>query len=365
MQIGGEVKDLDVSCYVPPARSRKMPRAAKFAVVAAWMALEDSGLEITEENRHEIDLFLGVACPDIHTFTRVIERRVRRGRDYVDPTVVATAVTTAPTGYVSVELGLAGETPTFSTGCSSATNAIGHAFRKIRSGAGKIAFAGGADAGVQQELVAAYAKANALSTRNGDPQSACRPFEANRDGHVLSEAAGVLVLEEHEHARARDARIYAEVVGYGASSDCHSMLEVSGDERNSSRCIDKTLRDAGLATDAVDYFCAHGSAARDTDVRETRMLKRSLGEHAYRTQVSSIKSMTGHPFGASGGLQAAACALAIQRGAIPPTINYDEPDPECDLDYVPNEARETKARTALAYSLGMGGNNAALAFTAC
>ncbi len=365
VQIAGEIKDLDLSRYISPQNSRKMPRAAKFAIASARMALEDAGLEISENNSHEIDLFLGVACPDIQTFARVIGRRIRRGYRSVDPRAVAIVVTAAPAGCVSVELGISGETMTFSTGCSSSTNAIGHALRKIRSGAGKIILAGGADCGVQADLLASYANAGSLSTRKGDPQAACRPFEASRDGHVISEAAGILVVEEYECAKARGAGIYAELMGYGTSSDAYSMFAVSPDVKRSARCIVNALSDARLCPERIDYYCAHGSAARSTDARETRMLKAAMGEHAYRTQVSSVKSMTGHPFGASGALQTAACALAIRNKAIPPTINYDEPDPECDLDYVPNEAREDRVDAALTYALGMGGNNAALALAAC
>jgi 3-oxoacyl-[acyl-carrier-protein] synthase II len=363
--IGGEIKNLDFSKYIPPELSRKMSRTSKLAVVAARMALGDSGLQITDENRELIDVFMGVACPDLDTLAQNMVRRHERGERGVTPLMPAIAVTAAPTGNVSIMLGISGETTTLSTGCSSSTNAIGHALRKIRSGASQVIFAGGADVGVQADLIAAYANAKSLSVRNNDPKHACRPFEENRDGHVLSEAAGMLVLEELEHARRRGAKVYAEVVGYGTSSDCHSMVTVSENVNNASRCIELALRDAGRDPEKVGYYCAHGSAARLTDRRETNMLKRALGDRAYRVSVSSIKSMTGHPFGASGVLQAATCALAIKRKVVPPTINYEEPDPECDLDYVPNEAREEKVDTALAYSLGMGGNNAALAVAPC
>jgi len=365
VKIAGEISGLDLKRYISPQRSRKMPRAAKFAFASARMALEDAGLEISEDNSGKIDLFMGVACPDIKTFARVIGRRLRRGYKSVDPNAVAIVVTAAPAGCVSVELGISGETMTFSTGCSSSTNAIGHALRKIRSGAGKVILAGGSDCGVQADLLASYANAGALSTRKGDPRAACRPFEASRDGHVISEAAGILVVEEYEHAKARGARVYAELAGYGTSSDAYSMFGVSPDVRHSARCIGNALSDARVGPEQIDYYCAHGSAARSTDTRETRMLKVALGEHAYRTPISSVKSMTGHPFGASGALQTAACALAIKEKAVPPTINYDEPDPECDLDYIPNEAREDRIDVALTYALGMGGNNAALALSAC
>jgi 3-oxoacyl-[acyl-carrier-protein] synthase II len=365
VQIGGEIRGLDLKRYIPPKRSRRMPRAAKFAVASAKMALEDAGIEISEDNSHETDLFLGVACPDLQTYARIVKRRLSRGYRSVDPSAAAIVVTAAPAGCVSIELGIFGETMTFSTGCSSATNAIGHALRKIRSGAGKVILAGGADSGLQADMLASYANAGALSTRKGDPRAACRPFEANRDGQVLSEAAGILVIEEYEHAKARGARIYAELAGYGTSSDSYSMFGVNPDAKHSARSITNALSDGRLRPDMIDYYCAHGSATRATDARETRMLKTALGEHAYRTPASSVKSMTGHPFGASGALQTAACALAIREKVVPPTINYDEPDPECDLDYVPNEAREDRVGAALTYAMGVGGNNAALALAAC
>jgi 3-oxoacyl-[acyl-carrier-protein] synthase II len=251
-----------------------------------------------------------------------------------------------------------------STACSSGANAIGHALRKIQSGESRVILAGGSDAGVQADLLSAYANARVLSSRNDQPRCASRPFEARRDGHVLSEAAAVVVVEDLEHARRRDARVYAELVGYGTTSDAHSMAAVCEDVSSASRAIGTALKRAGRNREEVGLYCAHGSSSPATDRRETRMLKSALGEHAYRVPVSGIKSMTGHPFGASGALQAATCALAINRGEIPPTINYDEPDPDCDLDYVPNEARQENVDLALCYSLGMG-NNAALALAAC
>jgi len=361
VKIGGEVRGLEFSRYIESERCRKMSRTSKLAVVAAKMAVQDSGLHMDEETARNTDVFLGVACPDMHTIARTIERRIKHGEKSIDPTGANAAVTAAPAGNISIELRIAGEVMTLSTGCSSSTNAIGYAMQKIRQERSKLILAGGADAGVQMDLVASYANAHALSTRNDDPTKASRPFEAHRDGHVLSEASGILVLEEYEHAKARGAQIYAEICGYGTSSDCFSMTQVSENPVPASRAIESALADARLDSGRVGYYCAHGSASRLTDTRETNMLKRAFKERAYRIPISSIKSMMGHPFGASGVLQVATCALAIQRGVVPPTINYDEPDPECDLDYVPNEAREDKPLSAVAYSLGVGGNNAVLA----
>ncbi|HOX05257.1 MAG TPA: beta-ketoacyl-ACP synthase II [Planctomycetota bacterium] len=365
VRIGGEVRNLDFSQYMPAALSRKMSRASKLAVAAAKMAQDDSGLEITDANRHEVDIFMGVAAMDFDTLAANMARMRAKGPEHVSPLAPGISVAAAPAGNVSVSLGVCSEMTTVTTGCSSSNNAVGHAVRKIHSGASRVVFAGGTDTSVQPDLIAAYSNARALSRLNETPAEACRPFEARRDGHVVSEAAGILVLEEYRHARDRGARIYAEVAGYGTTSDCHSMFQVSDDVGSASRCIQQALRDAGADPDELGYYCAHGTASRNTDARETNMLKAALGRRAYGLAVSSIKSMTGHPFGAAGVLETAACALAIHRRAVPPTINYHEPDPACDLDYVPNEARQQNVRQAISYCLGMGGNNSALVLKAC
>jgi 3-oxoacyl-[acyl-carrier-protein] synthase II len=365
VRIAGEVKGLDFAKYIEPSLSRKMSRASKLAVVAAKMALGDSGLEITDANRHEIDIFLGVAAMDFDTLAPNMVRLREKGPEHFSPLAPGISVAAAPAGNVSISLGVSGEMTTVTTGCSSSNNAIGHAVRKIHSGASQIIFAGGTDTSVQPDLIAAYTNARALSRMNDSPSEACRPFEAHRDGHVVSEGAGIMILEEYAHAKARGARIYAEVAGYGTTSDCHSMFQVSEDVGNAKRCIQKALRDAGADPDGLGYYCAHGTASRNTDARETNMIKSALGRRAYELAVSSIKSMTGHPFGAAGALETATCALAINRRAVPPTINYQDPDPACDLDYVPNEARQQNVTQAISYCLGMGGNNSALVLTAC
>jgi 3-oxoacyl-[acyl-carrier-protein] synthase II len=364
VKIGGEVKDINFSEYIPPAKLRKMSRASKLAVVAAVMALSDSGLELNPTSGQDIDISMGVACMDFDTLATSMVRRRQRGERAFSPLAPGISVTSAPAGNMAMMLGITGEVTTFSTACSSSLNAIGNALRMIRSGSSKIIFAGGSDTGIQPDLMAAFSNAGSLSLRNSEPQSASRPFEAHRDGHVLSETAAIMIIEEFEHARARKAGIYAEISGYGSTNDAVQLGQVSQDESKAARCIEKTLKDAGLAPENIDFYCAHGTAGPLTDARETRMLKRSLKDHAYRLSISGIKSMTGHPFGASGALQTATCALAINRGEVPPTINYCDPDPECDLDYIPNEARTQKVDAAMCYSLGMG-NNAALALHSC
>ncbi len=360
VRIAGEVRNLDFGRYIPPQLMKRMSRASQLAVVAAKMAIEDSGLQITDANRREVDVYLGVASMDFNMVAENMAKMMERGPQGVSPLAPAMSVPAAPVGNISIALGVSGETMTFTTGCSSSNNAIGQAYRKIRSGASKIILAGGTDTSVQPGLVAAYANARALSTVNEDPERACRPFDARRDGHVVSEAAGILILEEYEQARDRGASIYAEVVGYGTSTDAHSMFKICDDVEHASRSVQKALSESGKDPGKLGYYAAHGTAARSTDMRETNMLKRALGRDAYRLPVSSIKSMTGHPFGASGVLQTAAGALSIRHQAVPPTINYEEPDPDCDLDYVPNEARDQKVDMAMSYCLGMGGNNAAV-----
>ncbi len=365
VKIGGEVKGLDFFQYMPSERARKMSRTSKLAVAAAKLAVQDSGLVIDEKNARDVDIFMGVACPDLATIAQTVERRIKHGPQAVNPYGPSAAATAAPAANVSVELQISGEVVTLSTGCSSSTNAIGYAMRKIQSGKSRVILAGGADAGIQMDLIACYANGKVLSTRNGDPQGASRPFEANRDGHVLSEAAGILVLEEYEHAKRRGAKVYAELIGYGTSSDCFSVTQVSEDPRRASMCLERMLADARLDAGHIGYYCAHGSSSRITDTRETQMLKMVFKKQAYKVPVSSIKSMMGHPFGAAGVLQTATCALAIRHGAIPPTINYEVPDPDCDLDYVPNQVRDEQVRAAVSYALGVGGNNAALALKHC
>lgn len=361
---GGEVRDINVSDWIPRKDVRKMSRSAILSVIAARLAVNDSGISITEDNCRDIDIVMGNTCFDGDYFGESVMRRKKLGVGSADPFIPAVTVLANATGNISITLGIKGETSTICTACSSGMNAIGYAQRKIRNEGRTLIFAGGADIGIQQDLIASYARAGILSQRNDAPEEACRPFEANRDGHVLSEASAVVIVEEYEHAKKRDAKIYAEIAGYATCSEAHSMAEVLHDETDSVRCISNALKDAGKNPEDVDYYCAHGSSSRVTDARETRMLKRSLGRHAYRVPVTGLKGMIGHSFAASGAIQAATCAKAISSNELPPTVNYRNPDPECDLDYVPNEARQQRVDCAMTYSLGMG-NNAALVLSAC
>ncbi|MHC4874698.1 MAG: beta-ketoacyl-[acyl-carrier-protein] synthase family protein [Planctomycetota bacterium] len=341
-QIGGEVTDADFDKYIPAPLARKMSRTSKLAVVAAKQALTDSALELTDEIRENAGILLGVASADAPTFASNVIRRFKKGSKGSSPIWPGLAVVTAPTGNVAISLGIEGEAITISTGCSSSTNAIGHAYRKIKFGMSDLIFSGGSDVAVQEDFLAGYGNANSLSRRNDSPEEACRPFERDRDGQVLGEGAGILVLEEYEHARKRNAHIYAEIVGYGSTNDAQSMLMVSESHKQAARSISNAIKESNMSGEKIGYYCAHGSSSIKTDVRETRTLKEVLKKSAYRLPISSIKSMVGHPFGASGALQTATCAMTIDKKTIPPTINYENPAPDCDLDYVPNEARRKK-----------------------
>jgi len=265
---------------------------------------------------------------------------------------------------VSIRTGARGPNFSHVSACATGNHSIGEGARLIQYGDAKVVIAGGAEASVVPLSVAGFAKMRALSTRNDDPTAASRPFDAGRDGFVIGEGAGVLVLEDYEHAKARGARIYAEVSGYAANSDAHHMTAPHPEGRGAMACMRRALRDAGWSTDTVDYINAHGTSTPFNDAAETRAIKEVFGSHARSLAVSSTKSMTGHLLGASGGLEAVICALAIHRGVMPPTINLDHPDPECDLDYVPHTAREAKVRRALSNAFGFGGTNGCLAFGA-
>lgn len=335
------------------------------AVAAARMALEDSGLTITDENKEDLAVFLGSSSNAIDVVEEQAERLRNIGPHGVSPFAVASCYPGAPASNVAIELGLNGETFTISTGCTSSTNAIGLAFRSIRSGQYDAAIAGGVDAPVTPLMMSAFGNAGYLSKRNANPSKASRPFDRNRDGYVLSEAAGILMLEEYASAARREAFTYAEIAGYGSTSDGYSVLRVEPTGKRAASAIEKALKDAHVNKTDVDYFNAHGSSSVVSDSRETKVIKRVFGEHSERLQVSSIKSMIGQPIGASGAIQTATCATATKEGAIPPTMNYEERDPDCDLDYVPNEAREVRLRVAVNNSLGIGGNNACLVLKKC
>jgi len=365
VRIGGEIAIDEQELKLSARRLAEMPDIAKWGILAARKAVADAHIDLLKEAPDSIDVVMGVACPGLEVFQQQAIVVKEQGPSAAAPSAPMLANPGAPAIQIGIDLGLKGEVVNVSTGCSSSTCAIGYAMRLIQHGQSSCVLAGGVDEGVTPFMVGSFGNGAVLSRRNDDPVHASRPFDRQRDGYVLSDGAGVLVLEDYERAKARGAMIYCEVAGYGASSEAVSMAHVGKSEEPGAKAIEKALSSGKCSPEDVDYYCAHGSSSRWTDIRETRMVKRVFRERASKLAVSSIKSMIGHPLGAAGVLQTAASAMAIRDSAVPPTINYEENDPDCDLDYVPNEARAMKVRNAVVYSLGQGGNNAALVLRAC
>jgi 3-oxoacyl-[acyl-carrier-protein] synthase II len=360
VQIGGEVDFDPQQLGLPADRLSEMPVVAQWAVLAARKAVEDSGLDVEAEDSRLIDVIVGVSISSIE---RLRPEFLAGGGAGMVGAPAASAVFMNPAAaavQISRDLGLNGETTNITTACSSSTTAIGYATRLIQHGESTCVLTGGADEGVCPLFFGAFART--LSSRNDDPEHASRPFDRGRDGLVLSDAACILVLEEYERAQARGATVYAEVSGFGSTRDDTSMFKLGKSEKTGAQAINMALGRAQRTAADVDYYCAHGTSDPFLDVRETRMVKQVFGR---KVVVSSIKSMMGHPMGAAGAVQTANCAMAIRNRLVPPTINYDDPDPECDLDYVPNQAREMPVRNAIVYTLGNGGANAALVLSAC
>lgn len=342
-----------------------MPTVAKWSVVAARKAIADAGLELKNQDPFSIDVVLGSSISSLDGIDHTLLESNSSGMKHARGTAVIYANPSVAAVQVSRDLGVYGEVANVSTACSSTTSAIGYAARLIQAGHSTCVLTGGAEESVCPLFMGALGNGGHLSKQNDEPESASRPFDRNRDGYVLSDAACIFVIEEYESAFKRGARMYCEVAGFGGSSDATTPFKFSKSEVPSARCLERALSSGFRKPEDVDYYCAVALSMQWMDVRETRMLKRVFRKQAKRLAISSIKSMMGHPLGASGAVQAATCAMAIRNGAVPPTTNYDEPDPECDLDYVPNEARELKVRNALLYTIGNGGTNAALLLSAC
>jgi len=361
-KFGAEVKDFDPKEYFGHREARRLDRFTQFAVVAAREALEDSGLEVNEDNTWRIGVVIGSGVGGIGTIIEQVRVMDRRGPRRVSPFMIPMMLSDTAPGVVAITFGLRGPNMSVVSACATGTNAIGEAAAMVRRGAVDAVLCGGAEAGLLPIAIAGMNVMGALSTRNDDPQRACRPFDATRDGFVMGEGAAVLVLESLEHAQQRGAHIYAEVIGYGATADAFHITAPDEEGTGAAMAIRMALEDAGIAPEEVDYINAHGTGTVLNDKSETKAIKKALGEHAYRVAISSTKSMTGHLLGAAGALEAVACCLALEHGIIPPTINYEHPDPECDLDYVPNVARRAPLRTVMSNSFGFGGHNACLIF---
>ncbi len=356
-----EVKDFDPATIGDRKEVRKMDRFTQFGLAAALEAVQDAGVTFEGRDAERTGVLVGSGIGGIETLETQKEVLLEKGPGRVSPFFVPMMIVNMATGMISMRLGAKGPSNATVTACASGANAIGDAFRILQYGDADVMIAGGAEAPISPIAVAGFASMKALSFRNDDPPQASRPFDADRDGFVIGEGAGVVVLEELSHALARGARIYCELVGYGYTADAHHITAPSPDGEGAARSMKAAMADAGLSPADVTYLNAHGTSTPLNDRFETMAIKTALGDHARRVAVSSTKSMTGHLLGAAGGIEFAILAFAHRDGRIPPTINYRNPDPECDLDYVPNEARDVKVHAALSNSLGFGGHNVTLA----
>ncbi|HYY58931.1 MAG TPA: beta-ketoacyl-ACP synthase II [Pyrinomonadaceae bacterium] len=362
VRFAAEIKDFDPLNYVEKKEARKMGAFIHYAIAAADEAVKDSGLRIDDENAEQVGTYISSGIGDFWAIEREHTKLLNDGPGRVSPFFIPSAIVNLAAGQVSIRHGAKGPNSATATACSAGAHAIGDSFKIIQRGDADVMICGGAESAITPMSVAGFAAMRALSTRNDDPLRASRPFERDRDGFVIGEGAGLLILEELETARRRGARIYAELVGYGMTADAFHITMPDETGSGAIRVMQKALKDGGAEPEAVGYINAHGTSTPYNDKFETMAIKKSFGDHAYKLAVSSTKSMTGHLLGAAGGIEGVFSVLAIHRGILPPTINYVNPDPDCDLDYVPNEPRETRVDYALSNSFGFGGTNAALLF---
>ena len=361
-QIAGEVKNFDPTPAFPaPKEIRRTDRYSHFAIYAAWSALKDSGLELAKENCDEIGAMIGSGIGGLATTTEQHNILLQRGPGRMSPFTIPMLIGNMASGLISMYFNLRG--PNFATcsACATANHAIGEAWRTIKMGDAQVMLAGGAEATIVPIGIGGFCAMRAMSTRNNDPKTASRPFDKDRDGFVMGEGAGVLVLEELEHAKKRGAQIYCEIVGYGNTADAHHLTSPSPGGEGAARCMKMALRTGGLNLTDISYVNAHGTSTPQGDICETQAIKTVFGDHARKLVVSSTKGATGHMLGAAGAVEMAACALAIKNNIVPPTINLQNPDPECDLDYVPNVAREMTVNAIVNNSFGFGGHNSTIA----
>jgi 3-oxoacyl-[acyl-carrier-protein] synthase II len=361
-RIAGEVPDFKADDYIEPKEIKKMDLFIQYALGAASMAMDDSGLKIEGEFAEAVGVIIGVGLCGIETIEITREALVKGGPRKISPFFIPKVISNLAPGQVAIRYGAKGVNWTPTSACASGTHAIGEAFHMIRCGIQEAVITGGAEAAITPLGVGGFAAMKALSTRNDEPERASRPFDKHRDGFVIGEGSGILILEEREHALQRGAKIYAEVIGYAANGDAHHMTAPSPDGEGAARCMRLALKDAGIAPGDVDYINAHGTSTEYNDANETTAIKAVFGEQAAKLAVSSTKSMTGHLLGAAGAVEGVYSVLALYNGMIPPTINYENPDPDCDLDYVPNQARKADIDVVLSNSFGFGGTNACVIF---
>lgn len=364
-RIAGEVVEFNVDDFVPKKEQRRMDPFCKYGIASAKLAVADSGLDFSKEDPWRTGVLVGSGIGGLQILFQQSKVFMERGPSRFSPFMIPQMITNILSGLIAIEYGLRGPNFAVISACATATHSMGEAFRIIREGDADVILAGGAEAPIMELGVGGFCAMRALSTRNDDPQHASRPFDRDRDGFIIGEGAGTVVLEEYGHAVKRGARIYCELAGYGRTCDAFHMTAPDEQGTGAAKAMSLALADARLAPEQIDYINAHGTSTELNDKCETRAIKSSLGEaHARKVMISSTKSMTGHLLGAAGAIESLACAMAIHTGVVPPTINYTTPDPDCDLDYVPNTAREAKVRACLNNSLGFGGHNASLCFTA-
>lgn len=359
-KIGCEVRDFDPFEYIDKKDARRMDRFCQFAVAATRLAFADAGLSLEHYDGDRAGVSIGSGIGGIRTMEDQMKVLNEKGPRRVSPFLVPMLIANMASGYVSIEFGLRGPNTTMVTACATGTHAIGDAFRTIMRGDADVMVAGGAEAAFTPLAFAGFCSMKAMSVRNDEPHLASRPFDRDRDGFVMGEGAGIVILETLEHAHKRNARVYAEVIGFGMSSDAYHITAPDPDGSGAIRCMSMALRDAGIDPTEMDYINAHGTSTELNDKTETVAIKKVFDGHARRLTVSSTKSMTGHLLGAAGGIEAIVCALAIQNSLVPPTINYENPDPECDLDYAPNRAKSMPVNIAMSNSFGFGGTNASI-----
>jgi 3-oxoacyl-[acyl-carrier-protein] synthase II len=360
VNIAAEVKDFQVEDHIDKKVAKHLDLFVQYAVAAAGEALRNAGLQITEENAPRIGSIMGCGLGGLPTIEKYHQVAMEKGTKRITPFFIPMVIPNMGAGQISIIYGTRGPNLCLTTACAAGTHAVGEAFRSIANDECDVAITGGSESVICPLAVGGFHAMKALSTRNDQPEKASRPFERDRDGFIISEGAGVLILEELEHAKARGAKIYAEVAGYGLSGDGYHMAAPPEDGNGAVRCMKMALKDAGMNPEDVDYINAHGTSTPLNDVVETRAIKTTFGDQAYKLAISSTKSMTGHMLGGAGGIEAVFTALSIKHQIAPPTMNLENPDPECDLDYVPNQARKMKIRAAMSNSFGFGGTNAVL-----
>jgi 3-oxoacyl-[acyl-carrier-protein] synthase II len=362
-RIAGEVRDFHPENWIEKKEVKKSDTFIHYAIAAAQMAVDDAGFDPLEEDSDRLGVIIGSGIGGLPLIEEMHKKLLERGPSRMSPFFIPGLIVNLAAGHISIRFGCKGPSSAPATACATGAHAIGDAMKIIRYDEADLMFAGGSEAVISALAVGGFSAMRALSTRNDEPERASRPWDAERDGFVMGEGAGVLLLEEREHALARGAKIYCEITGYGMTSDAFHITSPAEDGSGMARVMARALKDAGLEPSEIDYINAHGTSTPIGDKTETMAVKSIFGEHAYKVAISSTKSMTGHLLGAAGGLESAIAALVVQNGILPPTINYENPDPECDLDYVPNQARQAPVRHVLSNSFGFGGTNATLIFS--